>query len=139
VSLGWGILAVAGSNSTVEKNTKGELFQNTRGSGLEFIDTRTGTTRSIDATATSVAAWQDGLVSASRSWDSRVSEQRGGGLAIFDGAGVLRARLLEGRSVSLVGVHGDLAYAYVGNDRVTVDLAAGRVIGSGYGAFPLLR
>lgn len=139
VSLGWGILAVAGSNSTVEKNTKGELFQNTRGSGLELIDTRTGTTRSIDATATSVAPWQGGLVSASRSWDSRVSEQRGGGLAIFDRAGVLRARLLEGRSVSLVGVHGDLAYAYVGNDRVTVDLAAGRVIGSGYEAFPLLR
>lgn len=138
VSLGAGILAVAGSNSTVEKNTKGELFQVTRASGLELVDTRTGTTRSVDATATSVAAWQGGLVSASRSWDSRVSEQRGGGLAIFDRAGVRRARLLEGRSVSLVGVYGDLAYAY-DSDLITVDLAAGRVVGRGTGAFPLLR
>jgi hypothetical protein len=138
VSLGGGVLAVAGSNSTVEKNTKGELFQNTRGSGLELVDTHTGTTRSVDPTATAVAAWQGGLVSASSSWDSRVSEQRGGGLAIFDRAGVLRARLLDGRSVSLVGVHGDLAYAYDG-ELITVDLAAGKVIGRGAKAFPLLR
>ena len=139
VSLGSGILAVAGSNSTVEKNTKGELFQVTRGSGLELVDTRTGTTRSLDATATAVAAWQGGLVSASSSWDSRVSEQRGGGLATYDKTGALRARLLDGRSVSLVGVHGDLAYAYVAGDRITVDLAAGTVIGRGAKGFPLLR
>jgi hypothetical protein len=138
VSLGEGILAVAGSNSTVEKNAKGELFQNTRGSGLELVDTRMGTTRSIDVTATAVAAWRGGLVSASSAWDSRLSEQRGGGLAIFDRAGVLRARLLEGRSVSLVGVHGDLAYVY-DSEFIAVDLAAGRVIGHGAKAFPLLR
>jgi hypothetical protein len=138
VSLGEGVLAIAGSNSTVEKNAKGELFQATRGNGLELVDTRTGTSRSIDATATAVASWHGGLVSASSSWDSRLSEQRGAGLAIFDRAGVLRTRLLEGRSVSLVGVHGDLAYAYDG-DRITVDLAAGRVIGRGAKAFPLLR
>jgi hypothetical protein len=137
ISLGEGVLAVAGSNSTVEKNAKGELFQVTRGSGLELVDTRTGSSRSIDATATAVASWHGGLVSASSNRDSRLSEQRGGGLAIFDRAGVLRTRLLEGRPVSLVGVHGDLAYAYDG-DRITVDLAAGRVIGRGAKAFPLL-
>lgn len=140
VSLGGGVLAVAGSNSTVEKDTKGEFFQVTRGSGLELVDTRTGTTRSLDPTATTVAVWQGGLVSASSSWDSRVTEQRGGGLAIYDKAGVLRARLLEGRSVSLGGVHRDLAYAHVDGDRVTVDLSAGLVIHRGAaGAFPLLR
>ena len=139
VSVGGGVLAVAGSNSTVEKNTKGELFQVTRGSGLELIDTRTGVTRSIDAIATSVALWQGGLVAASRSWDSRVSAQIGGGLAIFDREGVPGVRLFAGSPVSLVGVHGTLAYASVGNDRVTVDLAAGRVIGRGSGALPLLR
>lgn len=138
IALGGGLLAVAGSNSTVEKNAKGELFQSTRGSGLELVDTRAGTSRSIDAAATAVASWHGGLVSASSSWDSRVSEQRGGGLAIFDRAGVLQTRLLEERSVSLVGVHGDLAYAYDG-DRVTIDLVAGRVIGRGAKAFPLLR
>ena len=137
VSLGGGMLAVAGSNSAVEKSD-GKLYQVTRASGLELVDTRMGTTRSINTTATAVATWHGGLVSASRSWDSRVSQQRGGGLAIYDRAGVLQARLLEGRSVSLVGVRGDLAYAYDG-DRITVDLVAREVIGRGAKAFPLLR
>lgn len=137
VSLGGGMLAVAGSNSAVEKSD-GKLYQVTRASGLELVDTRMGTTRSIDTTATAVAMWHGGLVSASRSWDSRLSQQRGGGLAIYDRAGVLQARLLDGRSVSLVGVRGDLAYAYDG-DRITVDLVARKVIGRGANAFPLLR
>jgi hypothetical protein len=137
VSLGDGMLAVAGSNSAVEKSD-GKLHQVTRPSGLELVDTRTGTTRSIDPTATDVAMWHGGIVSTSRSWDSRLSQQRGGGLAIYDRAGVLQARLLEGRAVSLVGVRGGLAYAFDG-DLVTVDLAAAKVIGRGAKALPLLR
>ena len=138
VSLGRGLLAVAGSNSRVEKSD-GKLYQVIRASGLELVDTRTGATRLIDATATSVALWRGGLLSVGRSWDSRTSDQRGSGLAIYDSSGVLRDRLFAGRTVWLVGVHGDLAYAYVDDDFVTVDLAAGRVAGGGAGAFPLLR
>jgi hypothetical protein len=139
VSLGGGILAVAGSNSTVEKSD-GKLYQVISASGLEFIDTHTGSTSSLDATATAVAAWQGGLLSASWTWDSRVSERQGNGLAIFDRSGVLRTRLLAGSPVSLMGVHGDLAYAYVDGDRIiSIDLAAGQVIGRGAKAFPLLR
>jgi hypothetical protein len=139
VSLGGGLLAVAGTNSTVEKNTKGELVQDTRGSGLELVDTGTGTTRLLDATSTAVAAWRDGLVATSWSWSSNASAQRGGGLAIYDRTGALRFRLLEGRSVSLSGVHGSLAYAHDG-DRITVDLMTGRVVRRGAtGPLPLLR
>lgn len=137
VSLGGGVLAVAGSNSAVEKSD-GKLYQVIRASGLELVDTRTGVTRSIEVTATSVAMWRGGLVSAGSSWDPRVSDQPGGGLAIFDREGVLRARLFAGRSVWLTGVRGDLAYAYVDDDRVTVDLEAGLLIGRGAKAFPLL-
>jgi hypothetical protein len=139
VSLGSGVLAVAGTNSAVE-SANGDPVQSTRASGLELIDTRGGVTRSIDAEASSVLKWHGGLVSAGRSWDSRVSAQRGSGLAIFDRSGVLRTRLLPGRPASLMGVHGDLAYAYVDSDRVTIDLAAGRIVSRGAGgAFPLLR
>lgn len=139
VSLGGGVLAVAGTNMAVEKNAKGELVQSTRGSGLELVDTRTGTTRSLDETATAVASWPGGLVSASWRWDLRASEQRGGGLAIYDGTGVLRSRLFEGRPVSLIGVHGALAYAHDG-DRITVDLMTGRVVSrAAVAPLPLLR
>jgi hypothetical protein len=138
VSLGRGVLAVSGSNSTVEKSD-GKLYQVVRASGLELVDTHSGMTRLIDATATSVALWRGGLVSAGRTWDSRVSSQPGGGLTIFDREGAPNARLFAGSAVSLVGVHGDLAYAYVGDDRVTVDLAAGLVVDRGARAFPLLR
>jgi hypothetical protein len=137
VSLGSGVLAVAGTNSTVDENAKGEFVQNTGGSGLELVDTRTGVTRLIDAGASSVALWNGGLVSAGRSWDSSVSEQRGSGLAIFDRSGVLRSRLFAGLPVSLVGVHGNLVYAYVGGERVTVDLVTGRVVNRAAAAAPL--
>jgi hypothetical protein len=137
VSLGSGVLAVAGTNSTVAENAKGEFVQNTGGSGLELVDTRTGVTRLIDAGASSVALWNGGLVSAGRSWDSSVSEQRGSGLAIFDRSGVLRSRLFAGLPVSLVGVHGNLVYAYVGGERVTVDLVTGRVVNRAAAAAPL--
>ena len=140
VSLGGGILAIAGTNFTVEKNAKDELVQDTRGSGLELVDTRTGTTRSLDATATVVASWPGGLVSASWRWDSRASEPRGGGLAIYDRTGVLRFRLFEGRPVSLIGVHGGVAYAYAEDERITVDLMTGLVVSRGAtGPLPLLR
>jgi hypothetical protein len=140
VSLGGGILAVAGTNSTVEKNVKGELVQNTRGSGLELVDTRAGTMRTLDETATAVAAWHGGLVAASWRWDSTAREQRGGGLAIYDGAGVLRSRLFEGRPVSLIGVHGEFAYVYAEDERITVELMTGRVVSrAATGPLPLLR
>jgi hypothetical protein len=139
VSLGRGVLAVAGTDMAVRTNTKGELVQSTRGSGLELVDTGSGTTRSLDSTATTVAAWEGGLVAASWNWDSGASEQRGGGLAIYDKKGLLRFRLFEGRSVSLIGVHGSLAYAYDG-ERVTVDLVTGRVVSrAATGPLPLLR
>jgi hypothetical protein len=138
VSLGGGVLAVAGSNSNVEASD-GKFNQVVRPSGLELVDTRTGGARLIDATATSVALWRGGLVAAGRNWDPRASVQAGGGLAIFDRQGVLLARILAGRAVTLAGVHGDLAYAYVDGDRITVDLAAGLLIGRGVKAFPLLR
>jgi hypothetical protein len=138
VSLGNGVLAVAGSNSNVE-TSDGKLNQVIRPSGLELVDTRTGGARQIDPTATSVALWRGGLVAAGQNWDPRASVRAGGGLAIFDRQGVLLARLLAGRTVTLAGVHGDVAYAYVDGDRVTVDLVAGLLIGRGGKAFPLLR
>lgn len=140
VSLGNGFVAIAGSESTVGTDESGAPYQTTRPTGLELLDTRTWTSKTIDPSASAVTLWRSGLLVTGRNWDSRRREWPGTGLALYDLEGNERFRVLDGRAAAVVGVYGDRAYVYLlgSGERAIIDLVAGKVLEQRTGDFPWL-
>jgi hypothetical protein len=122
--LGGGVLAVSGSN----ERRQGQAFAYTP-AGLDLVDTRTWTSRTIETRASGFVFASGILLAYGWTWQSGQEEPSGMGLAGFGIDGVERFRLF-GDAVLFPQSAGGLAYVWPGGrGGAVVDLATGRVIG----------
>jgi hypothetical protein len=108
-----------------------------RVAGLEFVDTRTWSSRLIEAGAGFAWASPEGVLATGSSWDAKGRTQTAIGLVAIDRSGRVRFRLFDGKGAWVNAVIGSRAYVGVTGEReaVVVDLVAGREIG--HQAWPL--
>jgi len=118
-----GSIALAGRDSHASWRPGGAVEYVTRPAGVQLIDTRRWEVRTLDEQATSFV----GAGGAILTGGPRAAVHRRGEAT----------RVLEGRSVELLGSAGSLAYVREGRRLHVVDLEAGRVVGTS-GAEPLL-
>jgi hypothetical protein len=111
--LGGGSLAVWGTDARVTGDTPAELRSDTRPSGLELVNTRTWTVRTLDPAATG-ARWQAGrLMAFGSTWDARAERERGTGLTLYGPGDQPPRHLLGHAAVFDAHLRGDLVYASV--------------------------
>jgi hypothetical protein len=124
--LGDGALAVTGEDRRY--SGRGAL-QQVRALGVWRIDTETWTASLLARRPSSIALAGGRLLAVGRygpGWDKR--GRRDAGLLAFDPSGRRAFRSFAGEDVSIYGVHGDRAYAWVRRTRSlhTVDVTSGR-------------
>jgi hypothetical protein len=141
--LGDGLLAVTGSDGTAAKNADGTITFEYRPAGLQIVDTRSWSIRTINSGADWIAV-ADGMLlttgGTTRS-DGSSTVYAGEGLAAFGADGLLRWRIGEGQRSSLLGAYGSRAFVgkSSGHGYEILDVRTGRMIRSvGGGSFPLL-
>jgi hypothetical protein len=108
------LIAVSGLDSHVRWRSGGIVDRVLRPAGLQVIDVRRWEVRTLDERASGFRT-ADGLIVTA-----------GDGLAVYEGGEALR--LLEGRSLELLGAAGSLAYVREGRRLHVVDLVAGRIL-----------
>lgn len=107
--LGDGRLAVYGRDSSTYNADQG-LATRERPSGLLVIDTGSWSARMVDPGSSALAVANGALLSWGWSWDSGTDRVDGGGLNVFDQAGVRRAHLYGARLIRDVEVVGARAF-----------------------------
>jgi hypothetical protein len=131
--LGNGMLAVAGTDSSVHTDLQGRVQQTMTPSGLLLIDTNTWVARMLERNVSTAIAVGDSLLAYGSSYDSATRTQAGSGLTIYGLDGTRRLHLFGHTSVSYVQAEAGLAYVRL-PDRdghvVVVDPAARRILAS---------
>ena len=129
--LGNGMLAVAGTDSSVRSDSQGNVQQTVTPSGLVLIDTRTWTSRMLQPDADTTITAGGSLLAYDSSYISATNTRTGSGLTVYSLDGTPRRHLLGRTPISGVQAQGGLAYVWLpGQDgRVdVVDPASGRVL-----------
>ena len=127
--VGNGLLAVAGTDSTVSTDAQGRLRWTTAPSGLVLVDTRTWQERPVQPDASDVAVAGGAFVAFGSRLESGSTEPVGAGVTIYGSDGTARVHLLEQTPVWQVLVQDGLAYAFATRRRIfVIDVAAGRVL-----------
>jgi hypothetical protein len=125
--LGEGLLAVAGSDAEAS-NTKQGAREVQRPSGLQLIDTRTWTVRTLDPHTSGIVLAGGRLFATGWRYDSNDGEPKGYGLTIYGPGDRRPVHLMGSDEVWGVQVHGDLAYVLRGSGYSVVDLRSNRVL-----------
>jgi hypothetical protein len=130
--LGNGLLAVTGENDNAWVDSNKAYQESVKPAGLTIIDTRTWTSRLIDAGTTRVT-FDDGLMLATgESWDttagSSAAKPIGDGLSAYTPAGLLAFHVLGKTPVQQVAVTGGTAYAFGPTVTSVVKLASGAIL-----------
>jgi hypothetical protein len=141
--LGDGTLAVWGAETGVVGDTPAERRVDRRLTGLELLDTRSWTVRTLGPAA-DMASWQAGrLLAYGWAWDHQAQRGLGVGLTVYGPGDQPPRHLLGTQAVLEAHVNGDLVYAAVdtGNeeyDRRVLSLRDGRVLASSERPLPWL-
>lgn len=137
LSLGNGFVAVTGNeeHAVIEDNTERMSGSPT---GLEIVDVRNWTIRTIDRGANDVTATDGLLLATGRSWSSTEPRETGMGLAAYGGDTRLRFRLFQGSPAWMQQVWRGRGYVVVDGNTSVVELATGRVIEQRPGMPPML-
>jgi len=125
--LGEGLLAVAGLDAEAS-NTRQGAREVLRPSGLELIDTRGWTVRTLDPHTSHIQLAGGRLLATSYRYDSDDGEPKGYGLTIYGPGDRRPVHLLGSDEVWDVQVHGDLAYVRRGSGYSVIDLRSNRVL-----------
>ena len=130
--LGNGLLAVTGENDNAWLDANKAHQESVEPAGLTIVDTRTWTSRLVDA-GTSRVTFNDGLLLATgESWDttagSSASKPIGDGLSAYPPAGVLAFHVLGKTPVQGVVVTGGTAYALGPAATSVVEVASGAIL-----------
>jgi hypothetical protein len=137
-----GVLAVAGTDSTIAVDSVRGRYSVSTPTGLELLDTTSApwTRTVLNRQATWVGAWNGNVLVTGWWWHPEREEQLGMGLALYRADGTERFRVLEGHAVHVVGVFLGRAYVYTGGngERALVDLANGEIRGRRLGNHPWL-
>jgi hypothetical protein len=133
--LGDGLLAVAGSDAEAS-NTKEGAREVLRPSGLQLIDTRTWTVRTIDPHTSSIELAGGRLFATGYRYDSNDGVPRGYGLTIYGPGDRRPVHLMGSEEVWGTQLHGDLAYVRHGSGYSVIDLRTNRVLRHEEGDLP---
>jgi hypothetical protein len=131
--LGNGLLAVAGTESSIRTDSHGDPQQSTTPSGLLLLDTRTWASRVLQTNASRAIAVGDSLLAYTSNYDSTTSDRGGSGLTIYRLDGTLALHLLDQEPISYVQAQRDLAYVWLPDRNghlLVVDPTSGRTLAS---------
>jgi hypothetical protein len=110
--LGNGMLAVAGSDSSVRTDAQGNVQQTVTPTGLLLVDTRTWSVRMLQADAAAAIASGGSLLAYGASYDS-ATDTKGSGLTVYGLNGTRRGNLFGRTPISSVEAQGGLAYVWL--------------------------
>ena len=126
--LGDGMLAVSGSDYSVEAGTSGAEGMLQAPAGVRLIDTRSWSSRLLDPEASGFAVGAGLVVAQGGRWDYREERGYGPGLRAFGLDGKEHWRLHAGE-YRWLETAGPVGYVHLGGDMAdVVDLAAGAVV-----------
>jgi hypothetical protein len=125
--LGEGLLAVAGLDAEASTTRQGAR-EVLRPSGLELVDTRTWTVRTLDRNTSGIMLAGGRLIATGYRYDSDDGNPKGYGLTIYGPGDRRPMHLMGSDEVWSVQVHGDLAYVPHASGYSVVDLRANRVL-----------
>jgi hypothetical protein len=129
--LGNGMLAVAGSDFSVQTDAQGRMRQTVTPSGLSLIDTRTWSARALQPDASTAMVVGDSLLAYGSGYDSASDTITGSGLTIYRLDGTTRLHVLARTPVNDVQANGRLAYLFL-RDRdghvLVIDTHVGRIL-----------
>jgi hypothetical protein len=135
--LGDGWLAVAGSDESATRDKSGNVTMSSRPSGLQLIDTRDWSARTLEAGANAFTVADGLLLATGASWSSADQQSANPiGLAAYGSDARLRFRALPGVDVGIDFAVAGRAYVYDGHGINAVDLATGRVTDQFSGDLP---
>jgi hypothetical protein len=128
VWLGDGRLAVVGSDDTIRR-VPGRYVATSQPAGLEVVDTRTWTARTVDPGASSVDVADGLLLATGSSWASETNRPKGIGLVGYGPELTPELHLYDRRAVYVFALLGGRAYVSAGGKQLdVVDLASGSVV-----------
>jgi hypothetical protein len=145
--LGDGLIALTGKDEHAYRDQAGSLQLREQPHGVELVDTRTWTVRTLDQEADHVRLAGDLLLATRFSWDSAAQTIIGMGLAGYTIDGEKRFHLFERKLLFGVIVHGTRAYVRLGEYNAlvvpptvykVVDLASGHLLGTRTAPLPTL-
>jgi hypothetical protein len=130
--LGGGVLAVTGADERTFTDDRGDLQISLRPAGLDLVDTRSWTARTIDSGASSFARAGNLLLATGETWDSDGERSNAIGLTAYDADGRRRFRLFDGEHVWVAGAHRNRAVLMIARNgterRRMIDLERGAVL-----------
>ena len=126
--LGGGLIAVAGEDGR-GKVVSGELHSATVPSGLQLVDTRSWTVRTLDPGATRTAAADGRVIAYGVTWGEDDFVGTGMGLAIYARDGSRVAHLFGSTPIQRVQIVGSRAFVDGQSPTSVVDLDSGAVVG----------
>lgn len=132
--LGDGLIAVTGSDDSMVRQQDGTVAFATQPAGLQVIDTRDWSVRTVDAAADTATVAEGVLLATGGTWKSEGSSstETGEGLAAYNADGSLLWRLGAGTRRWVLGAYRSRAMVQraSGNSYDVVDLATGNVLRS---------
>jgi hypothetical protein len=108
--LGGGLLAVTGADEDLVEDARGQQQSRLRAAGLDLIDTRDWSVRTIDTGASEVRLAGERLLATGSSWDPATRTRDAIGLAAYGFDGRTRFHLFDGREVWIREVYRGRAY-----------------------------
>ena len=138
--LGNGLVAISGWDAHAYVDPSGNEQMTERAAGLQLIDTRAWSVRTLDAGADSFTRAGADLLATGSTWDSSSDSRPGIGLVDYGPDGSQRFTLLAGESVFVYQVFRGRAFVYGldGNTAQVIDLGTGKVVGQRNGPLPWL-
>jgi hypothetical protein len=131
-----GMIAVSGSDSRAWVDADGNMVETSTPAGLQLIDTKDWSVRTLDRTASAAASREGVLFGFGSAWDTRVREATGRGLDVYSAGGVPLYHLFGADAVDDVQAVGGRAYVEHEGSTAVVDLGEGRVVGASRGGHP---
>jgi hypothetical protein len=128
--LGNGVLAVYGADDHATVDAAGIPQVTSTPAGLQLVNTRDWSVRTLEADADTAAVAQDALLATGSAWRSDTQTETGTGLTIFGADGAARAHLFGSRALWLetVGPRAFVPFAPPDTGYDVVDVRSGEVV-----------
>jgi hypothetical protein len=129
-------LLVTGSDDTTSVDSNGMARVQPHPVGLQLVDTRDWSVKTIDATTSDAVVSSNGIFAMSIAWDPKLGRAVGGGATIYDLTGAKRAHLFKGQAVYAVAL-GSRAFVPREDQRYTiVSTTTGKIVRTLNGLMP---
>jgi hypothetical protein len=129
-------LLVTGSDDTVTVDSNGSQRVQPHPIGLQLVDTRDWSVKTVDTTTNAVAVASNAIFATSLAWNPKLGTAVGGGATIYDLTGAKRAHIFKGQEVYALAL-GRRAFVTRNGQRYTiVSMTTGRIVRTLDGLMP---